>query len=155
MSWCRSVSVRLVWDSLCFLYLAFVSFFRFGKFSAIISSKKLLVPFCLSPPSGVSIMLRLEHIILSHVYTCAQSLRHVPLFATLWTVAHQAPPSMGASRQESWSGLPCPPPGDPLNQGSNPWFLCLLHCFLPLALPGKPVLSPRPLHCFHFFFLFI
>ena len=34
------------------------------------------------------------------------------LFATLWTVAHQAPLSMGFSRQEYWSGWPCPPPGD-------------------------------------------
>ena len=30
-----------------------------------------------------------------------------------WTAAHQAPPSMGFSRQACWSGLPCPPPGDP------------------------------------------
>ena len=37
---------------------------------------------------------------------------HVQLFATLWTVAHQARLSMGFSRQESWIGLPCPPPGD-------------------------------------------
>ena len=37
---------------------------------------------------------------------------HVRLFATLWTVAHQAPLSMGFSRQEYWSGLPCPPPRD-------------------------------------------
>ena len=37
---------------------------------------------------------------------------HVQLFATLWTVAHQASLSMGFSRQEYWSGLPCPPPGD-------------------------------------------
>ena len=36
----------------------------------------------------------------------------VRLFATLWTVAHQAPLSMGFSRQEHWRGLPCPPPGD-------------------------------------------
>ena len=36
---------------------------------------------------------------------------HVPLFTTQWTVAHQAPLSMGFSRQEYWSGLPCPPPG--------------------------------------------
>ena len=36
----------------------------------------------------------------------------VQLFATLWSVAHQPPLSMGFSRQESWSGLPCPPPGD-------------------------------------------
>ena len=37
---------------------------------------------------------------------------HVRLFATLWTIAHKAPLSMGFSRQEYGSGLPCPPPGD-------------------------------------------
>ena len=37
---------------------------------------------------------------------------HVQLFATLWTVIHQAPLSIGFSRQEYWSGLPCPSPGD-------------------------------------------
>ena len=37
---------------------------------------------------------------------------HVRLFATLWTVAHKAALSMGFSRQDYWSGLPCPPPGD-------------------------------------------
>ena len=36
----------------------------------------------------------------------------VQLFATLWTVAHQAPLFMGFSRQEYWRGLPCPPPED-------------------------------------------
>ena len=36
----------------------------------------------------------------------------VQLFATPWTVAYQAPPSMGFSRQEYWSGLPFPSPGD-------------------------------------------
>ena len=46
-----------------------------------------------------------------------KSLSHVRLFATLWTVAHQAPPSMGVSRQEYWSGLPLPSPGDLLNPG--------------------------------------
>ena len=44
---------------------------------------------------------------------------HVPLFVTLWTVARQAPLSMGFSRQEHWSGLPCPPPGD-LEPGIQP-----------------------------------
>ena len=44
-------------------------------------------------------------------------LSHVQLFATLWTVAHQAPPSMGFSRQEYWSGLPFPPPGDLPDRG--------------------------------------
>ena len=43
---------------------------------------------------------------------CVQSLSHVQRFATPWTVARQAPLSMGFSRQERWSGLPFPPPGD-------------------------------------------
>ena len=44
----------------------------------------------------------------------------VQLFVTLWTVARQAPLSMGSSRQEYWSGLPCPPPGDLPNPGIKP-----------------------------------
>ena len=48
---------------------------------------------------------------------------HVRLFATLWTVARQAPLSMGFSRQEYWSGLPCPPPGDLPYPGIKPVFL--------------------------------
>ena len=47
----------------------------------------------------------------------------VLLFVTLWTVAHQAPLSMKFSRQEHWSGLPCPPPGDLPNSGTEPLFL--------------------------------
>ena len=41
----------------------------------------------------------------------------VPLCETLWTLAHQAPLSVGFSRQEYWSGLPGPPPGDPPDPG--------------------------------------
>ena len=47
-------------------------------------------------------------------------LSHVRLFATSWTVAHQAPPSMGFFRQEYWSGLPFPSPGDLLDPGIEP-----------------------------------
>ena len=42
------------------------------------------------------------------------------LFATPWTIARQAPLSMGFSRQEYWSGLPCPPPGDLSDPGIVP-----------------------------------
>ena len=45
---------------------------------------------------------------------------HVQLCVTLWIVAHQAPLSMGFSRQEYWSGLPCPPPGDFSKPGIKP-----------------------------------
>ena len=44
----------------------------------------------------------------------------VRLFATLWTVARQAPLSVGFSRQEYWSELPCPPPGDLPDPGIEP-----------------------------------
>ena len=60
------------------------------------------------------------------IYEHAKSLQLCPtaynqLFVTLWTVAQHAPQSMGSSRQEYWSGLPCPPPGSLPNPG-------LLHC---------------------------
>ena len=48
----------------------------------------------------------------SVVFVCAllSHFSHVQLFETWWTAVPQAPPSMGFSRQEFWSGLPCPPP---------------------------------------------
>ena len=49
-----------------------------------------------------------------------KSLSHVQLFATPWTVAFQAPLSMGFSRQEHWSGLPSPSPGDLPGPGIEP-----------------------------------
>ena len=51
----------------------------------------------------------------------------VLLFVALWTIAHQAPLSMRFSRQEHWSALPFPLPGDLLIQGSNLHLLCFLH----------------------------
>ena len=49
-----------------------------------------------------------------------KSVSRVRLFATPWTVAYQAPPSMGFSRQEYWSGLPFPSPGDLPDPGIEP-----------------------------------
>ena len=46
------------------------------------------------------------------MYVCVCVLNHVRLFVTPQTVAHQAPLSMGFPRQEYWSRVPCPPPGD-------------------------------------------
>ena len=55
----------------------------------------------------------------------ASSLQYVQLFATPWTVAHQAPLPMVFSRQESWGGLPCPPPKDLPNPGI---YMCVYVC---------------------------
>ena len=55
------------------------------------------------------------------VHACMLScFSRIWLFATLWTVACQAPLSMGFSRQEYWSVLPCPPPGDLPDPGIEP-----------------------------------
>ena len=56
---------------------------------------------------------------------------HVQLFATLWTVTHQAPRSMGFSMLEYWSGLPCHPSGDLPHPGVQP------------AFPACPALAGR------------
>ena len=64
-------------------------------------------------------------------------LNHVRLFVTPWTVAYQAPPSMGFSRQEYWSGLPFPFPGDLPDPGIKPGSPALKADSLPSEPPGK------------------
>ena len=78
-----------------------------------------------------------------------KSLSCVRLFATPWTVAYQAPPSMGFSRQECWSGLPFPSPGDLPNPGIEPGSPALRADALPSEPPGKPRERLRHLSCSH------
>ena len=66
-----------------------------------------------------------------------KSLSRVRLFATPWTVAYQAPPSMKCSRQEYWSGLPFPSPGDLPNPGIEPGSPTLQANALPSEPPGN------------------
>ena len=65
--------------------------------------------------------------------TIVKSLNRVWLFATTWTGAHQAPPSLGFSRQEYWNGLPFPSSGDLPDPGIEP---------PPLLAGGFPLLAP-------------
>ena len=76
------------------------------------------------------------------VCVCTRVLSRVQLFATPWTVAHQAPLSMGFSRQEYWSGVPFPTEGDLPYPGiestvslASP---ALAGGFFTIAPPGKP-----------------
>ena len=64
-------------------------------------------------------------------------LSRVLFFATLWTVAHRAPPSMGFSRQEYWCGLPFPSPGDLPDPGIEPRSPALQADALTSEPPGK------------------
>ena len=66
-------------------------------------------------------------------------LGHVQLFVTPWTVACQGPLSMGFSKQEYWSRLPCPPPGDLPSPGIKPGSPAMQADPLPSEPPGKPI----------------
>ena len=63
----------------------------------------------------------------------------VRVLMTLWTITHQAPLSMGFSRQEYWSGLPCPPPGDLPDPGIESRSPALQVDSLLSEPPGKPL----------------
>ena len=67
-----------------------------------------------------------------------KSLGCVQLFATPWTVAYHAPPSMGFSRQEYWSGLSFPSPGNLPDPETEPGSPALAGGFFTTAPPGKP-----------------
>ena len=69
---------------------------------------------------------------------CAYSLSRIRLFVTPWTVAHQAPLSMGFFRREYWSGLPFPSTGDLPNPGIKPGSPALQADSLPPEPPRKP-----------------
>ena len=79
------------------------------------------------------------------LFVCVLShFSHVWPFVTPWTVAHQTPLSMEFSRQEYWTGLPCPPPGYLPDPGIELASVMSLHWqvgSLPLVPPGKPLLS--------------
>ena len=70
-----------------------------------------------------------------------KSLSPVRLFVSLWTVAYQAPPPMGFSRQEYWSGLPFPSPEDLPNPGIEPGSPALQVDTLTSEPAGKPIIS--------------
>ena len=82
----------------------------------------------------------LTHIISSTLHEShkVKSLSCVRLFAIPWTVVYQASLSMGFSRQEYWSGLPFPSPGDLPDPGMEPRSPALQADALPCEPPGKP-----------------
>ena len=86
---------------------------------------------------GLSLTSVCMHLSLFH---CGQ------LFVTLWNVTHQTPLSLEFSRQEYWSELPCPPPGDlpdPGMEPSSPASPTLQADYLPLSHRGSPMSLTR------------
>ena len=77
-------------------------------------------------------------------FSLIQLLSHVRLFARLWTIAPQAPLSMGFSRQEYWSGWPFSSPGDLPHPGIEPRSPALQADSLLTELQGKPHMHSLP-----------
>ena len=98
--------------------------------------------FCTCSAEGLLISLLVNTNI---YYSEVKLLSHVQLFATPWTVAHQAPQSMEFSRQEYWSGVPFPSPGDLPNPGIEPGSPALQADTLPSESRGKPYDPAIPL----------
>ena len=102
-------------------------------------------------PSIDSIYMSMHAFLLSHF-------SRVPLFVTLWTVGHQAPLSMGFSRKEYWSELPCPPPGESLwprdricvscNSCISGWFFTTEPLGKPTYVNPNLPIHPSPLLAF-------
>ena len=132
VSWYGSLCIKLFWTiGLSWFWMA-VSFPKLRKFPTIIYSNMVIAPFTLFPS------------VVSHF-------SYVWLFATLWTVACQAPLSLGFSRQEYWSGLPCVSPGDLPDQGIEPVSFSLLHW----QMGSLPLVSPVKWKSFHCVWLFV
>ena len=72
----------------------------------------------------------------THAVLCLV-IQSCPVFVTPWTVAHQSPRSTGFSRQEYWSGLPFPSPGNPPDPGTEPMSSALVGGFCTTELSGK------------------
>ena len=124
-----------------------------------ISHSCMLCPFLSLSPFTNSHQLLLPPLTAIHtpiVKVKVKLLHRVRLFVTPWTVAHQAPPSMESSRQEYWSGLPLPSPGDLPDPGIELGSPALQADTLPSEPPGKPHrLVPNRSHGAEHFTLFI
>ena len=103
-------------------------------FNTVVASRKLTFDALRKFLSGVNFYFPLK------VKVKVKSLSRVRLFATRWTVAYKAPPSMGFFRQEYWSGLPFPSPGDLPNRRIEPGFPALGADALTSEPPGKTLL---------------
>ena len=109
-----------------------------GHYKFGIYNLKLVLSIPQVPQISPGCFLTLNIIVIPETGSLLSCFSHVWLFATLWTIAHQAPLSMRFSRQEYWSGLLCPLPGNPSNPEMQPESLTLLHWqmgSLPLAPP--------------------
>ena len=119
------------WQWLLFYLIIFLALAFKIKNSMMATSRKMNILYCKILKLHI-FLLPQKKVKENKVAQCVQ------LFATPWTGAHQAPPSIEFSRQEYWSGLPFPSPGDLPDPGIEPRSPTLWADTLPSEPPGKP-----------------
>ena len=135
-----------MWLASLFFYLYLTQWFSIGGNFPLKRKLTLSGEMFHVSQGGATAILWVEATVAANILQCTSEVKWsevkllspVWVFAAPWTVAYQAPPSMGFSRQEYWSGLPFPSPGVFPTQGAKPG---LLHCrqtLLPSEPPGKP-----------------
>ena len=129
----HSSNASILWRSACFTVQLPHPYMTTGKTTAL--TRRTYVSQVMS--LFFNMLSRLVITFLSRSKVKVKSLRCVWLFATPWSVAYQASPSMGFSRQEYWGGLPFPSPGDLSNPGIEPWSPTLEADALTSEPPGK------------------
>ena len=122
-----------------------------GKQGIVLPSRTSRTPSSLCAPVGARNP-RAAAYQLSLCTVSAQSLTCVQLFSIPWTVALQAPLSMGFPRKEYWSGLPFPSPGDLPNPGIEPASPALAGRFCTTEPSGKPLSDSSYIFLIIFFF---
>ena len=128
----------------CSAFVGKVIYLLFNMLSRLVitflpRSKRLLISWLQSPSAVILEPRKIKSDTVSTVKVKVKSLSHVQLFVTPRTVAYQAPPSMGFSRQEFWSGLPFSSPGDLPDPGIEPRSPAFQADALTSEPPGKPL----------------
>ena len=132
--------LRVVWVTSCVTPSPFWGIFSWADFSLSLAAVKSQTGQCWREISHRNLYVLSDGIIMVCLFSIIVSVSCslAKLFVTLWTIACQAPLSMGLLSQEYWSRLPFPPPGDLPDAGIEPRSPALQADSLPPKPPGKP-----------------
>ena len=106
LKWLSSIQNSQIWKNSVRNFVKVLRFRKYGRMDIVAHKPSLMII-----EEWIFLCVQSENTwVFTEILTVCYLLSHVQLFETPWTAAHQAPPSMGFSRQEYWSGVPSPSP---------------------------------------------